>query len=1207
MAEARRERAVAVSCALVLVMTLFVSAAPPAGASSVRPAVASAPPPVLRIGFLRTVDSLSPFLGVNEPSLVLYGLLYDFPFSFDQDGNLVPNLVTSASCAVADCAVWNYTVRQGVEWSDGTNLTAADVNFTWNYDSQNFARVWAYEPYFNHVVGCAAATEPDCGAVRSSTNPWNVTVYFDRPFAAGEDLMAPIVEQRQWSGVSPGSVNSYANPTPIGTGPFIADPNLYTEWQQGGAVPLHLLRNPHYHPVGNVTPNTAITDVYLSTYSSASAMANALTAGDLDLAEFMPATVGTAAGLANVQVQAALQAIQAWNYLGISQCDNSVADGTLNPARWDVNVRQALARATDKDYIVQSIYGGQGVRGDSLMSPITPNWWYDPVAGSDNLSFNLARAHQILNESGYPTWSGGSFGNGVREATNAIAVSIQSSSGAFRVENLTNVTKTIPAGTALAFTLAVRPPAVFPDDWLAAMYLQREWAKIGVQLTLKQESTEAGLATDVYSCKVELYLWVWSSNPDPNYMLSMQSSWTLDGWNDNYWVNTSYNRLYLAELGDRSPAQRQTDVRAAEQIQYEAAPFLITLYPYGEWAMRTDLWQGWGNWTAHPYRQMNVPWGANPLWFNLTCPTCSPAPLPPAPTAPQVAPSGNISAFSRISVALTSSSSDADASVQLNFTSTWGDGNATTAVTSAASPTTTSSHAWATPGTYSVNVTVYDGYNAPVWAPQPVVADVVAPSNVGWLAGTVTDTSGHPLPAAVLEATPGNWVNASTTAGTYNLSLPAGTYSLTASAPYATPVTVANVVVASGDATTEDFALSLTPSWINGTVVDAASGLPVAGATIHATSGNGYAVAGSTNPGGAFNLTLEPGTYTVAVSASGYMPASTAGVVAVGNRATPLTVDLFPAANPIQIVLNSTMGPLAQSIQINGTLTTPGAGTWELDFGNGDNVSGTHGAGTTAIRVGEAFSAEGAYTMRLTATSGLVSSNVTATVLVDGTPPVTQASVSGIGGGGGWYRSPVTVSLMSTDALSGVAGTWYTLDAGVPHVYNGSFVISAEGLHTILYDAVDRVGNREPVQTLTLGVDTTPPQVGISTPGPAATLSSSRVTLSWTGNDNVSGIASYEVRVDGGPWQRVGTNTSLVIRLPDGAHTVTVRGFDAAGNNATASVTFRVDTNPFSPTGPYGGLPTYGIAVAAAAAVAGFALWRRRKRSQGPPAPPVQP
>ncbi|MEM2144473.1 MAG: Ig-like domain-containing protein, partial [Candidatus Jordarchaeaceae archaeon] len=60
-----------------------------------------------------------------------------------------------------------------------------------------------------------------------------------------------------------------------------------------------------------------------------------------------------------------------------------------------------------------------------------------------------------------------------------------------------------------------------------------------------------------------------------------------------------------------------------------------------------------------------------------------------------------------------------------------------------------------------------------------------------------------------------------------------------------------------------------------------------------------------------------------------------------------------------------------------------------------------------------------------------------------------------------------------------------------------------------------------------------------------------------------SGIDYYEVKLDSGSWIYVGTSTSYMFNdVSDGPHTVYVRAFDLAGNNATTSVSFTVDTIP---------------------------------------------
>src|SRR5712691_13303158 len=108
------------------------AAARPLGGASPTPKAVSAD---LRVGFLESVDILNLFQVLNDPSYLLYGLIYDYLFSFDQDGNYVPNIALTASCD-AVCMNWTYQIRQHVTWHDGTPLTVDDVVFTINYKSK---------------------------------------------------------------------------------------------------------------------------------------------------------------------------------------------------------------------------------------------------------------------------------------------------------------------------------------------------------------------------------------------------------------------------------------------------------------------------------------------------------------------------------------------------------------------------------------------------------------------------------------------------------------------------------------------------------------------------------------------------------------------------------------------------------------------------------------------------------------------------------------------------------------------------------------------------------------------------------------------------------------------------------------------------------------------------------------------------------------
>ena len=882
--------------AIVLLLQIALGGYPVAFEINAR---AAPPSPVLNIGFLQTIDSLNPYIGLNDASYLLYGLIYDYPYAFDQDGNYIPNIITDAT---HDNALmnWTYTVRQGVKWSDGTDLTAADVAFTWNYDSQNLFFLWAYEPYFNQVVQCTGTNKGHCGAVISPSDPWKVTVYFKRPFISGPDLFGPIVQEAQWMSIKPSDAEStYPNPNPIGTGPFIADPNIYSEWQQNGAVPLHLYRNTKYHTVGNHVGQVNITDIYLWVYNDPTILALHLLNGDINMAQMTTAGILAVEGKPNILTQKSLQAIQEWNEIGISQIDKPKVNGGLNNARFDVNVRVAMARATNKDYILQTIYRSQGVRGDTLVSPITRQWWYDPVAGGDNLTFDISLANTILDNAGYTNHYTGADGGQYRAAASNIVVSYQTS--CYQCVSPPNVTKTITAGTHLNFTLAVRPADQFPEEKLVADYIKAQWKQIGIEITEKPEPSEDALSKDVYGGKVETYIWYWSADPDPNYILSMQSSWTLDGWNDNYWNNATYNYYYLKQLSDQNNATREADVKAAQKIEYDSAVYIINLFPFGQWAMRTDLWQGWGDWTAHPYRQMNAYWGANPLWFDLNCPSCAAPPTNQPPTNPVITGSRYLSTYTGVNLTLSATSSDAETSDQLNWTWTWGDGNSTVTHGTAASPTSTYGHVWTLPGNYTVRVSVSDGHSAPVATNNPAYVNVsTPPANLGTLQGTVKDTSGGAISGAQVITTPGNRADTTGSTGAYSISLPSATYSVTATAPLFNSQTLSNVVVSSGASTWRNFTLTPNVGWIVGTVTDQRTGTGIGGAAILATSSTGAQKAGSANSQGQFNLSVEPGTFTVNASATGYVAATRTGVVVISGREKSVAIALTPLSTGAQ-------------------------------------------------------------------------------------------------------------------------------------------------------------------------------------------------------------------------------------------------------------------------------------------------------------------
>ena len=209
--------------------------------------------------------------------------------------------------------------------------------------------------------------------------------------------------------------------------------------------------------------------------------------------------------------------------------------------------------------------------------------------------------------------------------------------------------------------------------------------------------------------------------------------------------------------------------------------------------------------------------------------------------------------------------------------------------------------------------------------------------------------------------------------------------------------------------------------------------------------------------------------------------------------------------------------------------------------------------------------------------------------------------------------SSVVVTWTSADATAGVDFFEVSVDGGSPSTQPASSTIYTipnlnDGSHTIRVRAVDRAGHSAD-STITVTVDTTDPSVSIVSPASGATITSSSVNVVWTAGDATSQVDHIDVSVDGGTPQTLSaTATNLALSgLSDGEHTVTITVVDRAGNSMTRTVTFRVDTSFFSPSGPYGSLGIIGVSLIVIAAIIAAIVILRKRRPEEPSEKPAEP
>ncbi len=153
-----------------------------------------------------------------------------------------------------------------------------------------------------------------------------------------------------------------------------------------------------------------------------------------------------------------------------------------------------------------------------------------------------------------------------------------------------------------------------------------------------------------------------------------------------------------------------------------------------------------------------------------------------------------------------------------------------------------------------------------------------------------------------------------------------------------------------------------------------------------------------------------------------------------------------------------------------------------------------------------------------------------------------------------------TVTWSASD-LSGIAQVELSSDGVSWTVVTGSSAqLELEAGPCTAYLRVTDMAGLIRIVTVSFVHDPVPPALSFTAPAMGSHLNSGDVSVSWTASDDLSSMDRFEVSVDGGPWTAVSTNDIHLNGLQDGAHTVRVRAYDAAGNVQEKAISFTVDT-----------------------------------------------
>jgi peptide/nickel transport system substrate-binding protein len=449
----------------------------------------------------------------------------------DQGLDYTTALAKSATVS-PDGKTITFHLRSGIHWSDGQPFTSADAEWTFNAVLQNKT---------NQLHGTIEAVK----SVSAPDKNTFVLHLATRDSEFLDKLAIPILPKHIWDGKSSGEIQKFANESPVGTGPF-----TFGEWKRGQTISVN--RNPDFWGTA-----AGASEVIWVLYQNEDVMAQGLRASEVDILTEVPPTIwdglsGTA-GLKPVSLPGF-----SFHHIGINVSTNPKSGG--NPLLMDLNVRQALALATDRNQLVQIGLAGHGRPGDALLPPAFGDYKWTPT-GDQVLNANPAKAQQLLDSAGYTVGS-----DGIREK----------------------------AGKKLEFRLiAIESTTV---DVRAAQLFSDSAKKVGIKLDL-QTMDENTLGHTVYNSDApdwDIFVWGWDSGVnDPDYMLGIVLSNQIGGNNDVYYANKTYDHLYDEQATELDKTKRIAICKQMQQMFYEDAAYIIMWYQDKLQAYRSDTWTGW--------------------------------------------------------------------------------------------------------------------------------------------------------------------------------------------------------------------------------------------------------------------------------------------------------------------------------------------------------------------------------------------------------------------------------------------------------------------------------------------------------------------------------------------------------------------------------------------------------------------------------------
>ena len=456
----------------------------------------------------------------------------------DGDGNAVTAPGQAESWETSeDGLTWTFHLRDGLKWSDGTDLTAKDFVYSW----QRVCDPNVAAPYAETVLGMVKGydeaiagdiTKLDVQAPDEKT----VVVNLAHPCSYFGELaaFATLNPVQQATVEANGDAWATSADTYISNGPF-----MMTEWVPGSHITFS--KNPNYWNAEAIK----LDKLEFELIEDSNAAYSAYTSGEVDMIKDVP-----------TEEIPSLQGNEEFHVdpiIGTYYVSLNLQKEYFQDAR----VRKALSLAIDRNYVANTLMQGTYSPASAIVGP----GWLDtdgssfaenanggtPYIDNDNFDANLEEAKKLLEEAGYP--------NG---------------EGFPQIEYTTN-----DAGY----------------HKVVAEYLQQAWAAIGIDL--KVNIVEWASFTPMRrngEFDVARNGWV-GDYTDPSNILELFC--TTNGNNDGKYTNADFDAAIEDSRVTTDATTRSADLHKAEDLLMEDAGCIPIAYYNDFWLQSSKITGAW--------------------------------------------------------------------------------------------------------------------------------------------------------------------------------------------------------------------------------------------------------------------------------------------------------------------------------------------------------------------------------------------------------------------------------------------------------------------------------------------------------------------------------------------------------------------------------------------------------------------------------------